>query len=139
MSLAEPQRPKPETFDLTAARLEEFDRAHPWFTTRLFAVVFVLVALRMGSEFFSRGGPKEITVGALVGLLFLGFFGLVVCFAMTFMIAFPGGLILDSRARPAATPATHTSSTACGRRYWPRQACPTGSTTRPGTRSPRGS
>jgi hypothetical protein len=88
--------PKPETFDLTAARLEEFDKAHPWLTTRLFVVVFVLVALWMGSELFSRGGPKAITVGALVGLLFVGFFGLVVCFAMTFMIAFPGGRILEA-------------------------------------------
>ena len=92
---SEPQRPKPETFDLTDERLAKFDEdADQWFVIRLFVAVFVLIWVWMIWEFFARGGPSAITTwGALPGLLFMGFLGLAMAFGAALFLSFPGGLI----------------------------------------------
>ncbi len=94
-SVPEPQRPTPEAFNLTKERLAEYKKAYGLISTRILCVVGVLAFLWMASEFFSR--PKELsTPGALMALLFVGFLGLLMSFALAFMVAFPGGMILEA-------------------------------------------
>jgi HJR/Mrr/RecB family endonuclease len=97
MTIPEPRRPESETFGLTKERRAEFENASPWFMTRLLAVASVVAFIWMGSKFFSHGGLKDPdSIGAIVSMLILIFFGLMLSFAAGFIVAFPGGMILEA-------------------------------------------
>lgn len=96
MAIDQPQPPQPEAFGLTRERLSEYENNFSWLSTRLLAVVFVLAFLVIVSKHFIGDGRGPDDFAGLLVLLILGVMALAGSFAVAFMIAFPGGMILDA-------------------------------------------